>query len=118
MLPVANPLRDPASSENLAPTRSLDTGCAFGMPAPPVPRQLASRRKIVKLIGRAIPLTIGRPCLTKVTAMNRVDAAQIQDFQQDGAVALRELFREWVEPLRAAIERNIAEPSAGARIYP
>ena len=50
--------------------------------------------------------------------MNRVDAAQIQDFQQDGAVALRGLFREWVEPLRAGIERNMAEPSAVARIYP
>jgi ectoine hydroxylase-related dioxygenase (phytanoyl-CoA dioxygenase family) len=55
---------------------------------------------------------------TEVTVMNRIDPAQIQDFQEDGAVALRGLFREWVEPLRAAIERNMAEPSAGARIYP
>jgi ectoine hydroxylase-related dioxygenase (phytanoyl-CoA dioxygenase family) len=88
------------------------------MPAPAARRQLASDGKSVKLGQSDQDPAEWRLCLSKVKTMNRVDATQVQDFQQDGAVALRGLFREWVEPLRTAIERNIAAPSAGARIYP
>jgi ectoine hydroxylase-related dioxygenase (phytanoyl-CoA dioxygenase family) len=43
--------------------------------------------------------------------------AVIEAFEQDGAVVLRGVFAAWVEVLRAGIERNIASPSADARIY-
>ena len=38
------------------------------------------------------------------------DAAAIARFQEDGAVLLRGVFDEWVEPLRAGLERNLAAP--------
>ena len=38
------------------------------------------------------------------------DAAAIDHFQGDGAVLLRGVFDEWVEPLRAGLERNLAAP--------
>lgn len=34
----------------------------------------------------------------------------IEDFQRDGAVLVRGLWKDWVEPLRAGIERNMTEP--------
>lgn len=39
-----------------------------------------------------------------------VTQAQIDAFQRDGAVLIRGLFADWVEPLRAGIARNMAEP--------
>lgn len=42
---------------------------------------------------------------------------QIGAFRRDGAVPLRGVFRDWVESLRAGIERNIAAPSADVRLY-
>jgi ectoine hydroxylase-related dioxygenase (phytanoyl-CoA dioxygenase family) len=42
---------------------------------------------------------------------------QITTFRDDGAVYLPGVFTDWVETLRAGIERNIAEPSADAKIY-
>ena len=36
-------------------------------------------------------------------------AAIIESFRLDGAVLLKGYFRDWVEPLRAGIERNLAE---------
>lgn len=47
----------------------------------------------------------------------KLDAETISAFRHDGAVALRGLFRDWVETLRAGIARNMAEPSADVRIY-
>lgn len=47
----------------------------------------------------------------------RIDAAAIAAYRKDGAVALRGLFKDWVETLRAGIARNMAEPSADVRIY-
>ena len=44
-------------------------------------------------------------------------AEQIADFQRDGAILLRGLFPDWVERLRAGVERNMAAPSADARVY-
>jgi ectoine hydroxylase-related dioxygenase (phytanoyl-CoA dioxygenase family) len=41
----------------------------------------------------------------------------IEAFREDGAAPLRGLFRDWVEILRAGVARNLAEPSADARIY-
>lgn len=41
----------------------------------------------------------------------------IERFQADGAVVLRGVFRDWIEPLRAGVERNLAEPSPLERTY-
>ena len=38
------------------------------------------------------------------------DTAVIDRFQEDGAVLLRGVFDDWVEPLRAGLERNLAAP--------
>ncbi len=38
------------------------------------------------------------------------DPADIETFRRDGVVLLRGAFREWVEPLRAGLERNLAAP--------
>ena len=35
----------------------------------------------------------------------------VEDFQRDGAVLVKGLWKDWVEPLRAGIERNMTEPS-------
>ena len=64
------------------------------MPAPAARRQLASDGKSVKLGQSDQDPAEWRLCLSKVKTMNRVDATQVQDFQQDGAVALRGLFRD------------------------
>jgi len=34
----------------------------------------------------------------------------VADFQRDGVVLVKGLWKDWVEPLRAGIERNMAEP--------
>jgi ectoine hydroxylase-related dioxygenase (phytanoyl-CoA dioxygenase family) len=34
----------------------------------------------------------------------------IEDFQRDGVVLVKGLWKDWVAPLRAGIERNMAEP--------
>ena len=39
-----------------------------------------------------------------------VSAAQVAEFERDGAVLLRGLFAPWVETLRAGVARNMAEP--------
>ena len=44
-------------------------------------------------------------------------AAEAATFQSQGAVALHGVFKDWVEVLRAGIERNIASPGDGVRIY-
>jgi ectoine hydroxylase-related dioxygenase (phytanoyl-CoA dioxygenase family) len=41
----------------------------------------------------------------------------IDAFRRDGAAPIRGVFASWVETLRAGIEKNIASPSADARIY-
>ena len=40
----------------------------------------------------------------------RADTAAIDRFQEDGAVLLRSVFNNWVEPLRAGLERNLKAP--------
>ena len=34
----------------------------------------------------------------------------VEDYQRDGVVLVKGLWKDWVEPLRAGIERNMAEP--------
>ena len=46
-----------------------------------------------------------------------LDADQIAAYRRDGVIVLRGIFRDWVEPLGAGVARNMAEPSAGVRIY-
>jgi ectoine hydroxylase-related dioxygenase (phytanoyl-CoA dioxygenase family) len=43
--------------------------------------------------------------------------ALVKAFRDDGAVVLRGVFRDWVDTLRAGIERNIAAPSPLERTY-
>ena len=38
-------------------------------------------------------------------------AVETQDFARDGVIVLRGLFKDWVAPLRAGIEKLMAEPS-------
>jgi ectoine hydroxylase-related dioxygenase (phytanoyl-CoA dioxygenase family) len=46
-----------------------------------------------------------------------MDQGIVDEFRQNGAVALKGVFTDWVETLQAGIARNMAEPSADARIY-
>lgn len=41
----------------------------------------------------------------------------VERFQSDGAVVLRGVFRDWVEPLRAGIGKLMADPSPLERTY-
>src|SRR5258708_8980510 len=41
----------------------------------------------------------------------------IDSFRADGAVLLKGYFRDWVDTLRAGIERNLAEPGPYQRVY-
>lgn len=41
-------------------------------------------------------------------------AATIEAYQREGSVVLRGAFADWVEPLRAGVERNMREPGAYA----
>ena len=45
------------------------------------------------------------------------DPADIQAFRDDGVLLLRGVFKDWVEVLRAGIEKNIAAPSWRIRRY-
>ncbi len=42
---------------------------------------------------------------------------KIRQFQDSGAVVLRGYFKDWVEPLRQGIEKNLASPSPYVRDY-
>lgn len=46
-----------------------------------------------------------------------VDKDTVSAYLDDGVVLLKGLFTEWVEPLRAGVETNMAEPSADGRRY-
>ena len=43
-----------------------------------------------------------------------VTPQMIEDFQRDGVVLVKGLWKDWVAPLRAGIERNMAEPGPHA----
>jgi ectoine hydroxylase-related dioxygenase (phytanoyl-CoA dioxygenase family) len=46
-----------------------------------------------------------------------VPDAALAAYRRDGVVPLRGAFADWVEPLRAGIARNMAEPGPDVRIY-
>lgn len=41
----------------------------------------------------------------------------VADYRRDGATVLRGAFVDWVERLRAGVERNMAAPGADVRVY-
>ncbi len=43
-----------------------------------------------------------------------LDPATLESYRRDGVVLLRGAFADWVEPLRAGLERNLAAPEAYA----
>lgn len=40
-----------------------------------------------------------------------VTDAMVADYARDGVVLVKGLFADWVEPLRAGVEKNMADPS-------
>lgn len=46
-----------------------------------------------------------------------VDAPTVETYLKDGVVLLRGLFKPWVAPLRAGIEKNMAAPGTDSRRY-
>ena len=40
----------------------------------------------------------------------KLDPQLAEDFEEDGAVLIKGLFRDWVDTIRAGIERNMAKP--------
>src|SRR5438874_13742314 len=55
------------------------------------------------------------PMATRDT--ERVDAATLAAFQENGAVVLRGVFIDWIGRLQAGVEANIAAPGPDVRIY-
>jgi ectoine hydroxylase-related dioxygenase (phytanoyl-CoA dioxygenase family) len=49
--------------------------------------------------------------------MKRLPDETIEAFETDGAVLLKGHFGDWVEPLRAGLARNLAEPGPYQRVY-
>jgi ectoine hydroxylase-related dioxygenase (phytanoyl-CoA dioxygenase family) len=49
-----------------------------------------------------------------VTSTPAVSAADVEAYQREGSVVLRGVFADWVEPLRAGVERNMREPGTYA----
>ncbi len=47
-------------------------------------------------------------------AAYNVSPAQIEAFQRDGVLLIKQAFVDWVEPLRAGLQRNLDEPAAYA----
>src|SRR5262245_21306719 len=62
------------------------------------------------------PEIAGMPRMSTTAAIAVTDS-DVAAFRADGAVLLRGFFSDWVETLRAGVARNIASPSADARIY-
>ncbi len=40
----------------------------------------------------------------------RLDQSQIDDFETNGAVLIKGMFADWVDTIRAGIEKNMADP--------
>jgi ectoine hydroxylase-related dioxygenase (phytanoyl-CoA dioxygenase family) len=49
--------------------------------------------------------------------MSRPDREIVDDFGRDGAVVLRGLFSDWLDPLRAGLDAIMAAPSPLERVY-
>ena len=50
-------------------------------------------------------------------SLPEISPQQVDDFQHDGVLLLRGVFRGWVQTLAEGIEANMADPSADVRIY-
>src|SRR5690348_16386641 len=64
-------------------------------------------------VSRRPDMTVTEPA----TALPTLPPQTVETFRVDGAVLLKGYFRDWVEPLRAGIERNLAEPGPFQRVY-
>jgi hypothetical protein len=40
----------------------------------------------------------------------QLEPSQITDFETDGAILIKGLFRDWVDIIQAGIEKNMADP--------
>ena len=49
--------------------------------------------------------------------MSRLLEADIQEFQQAGAIVLRGVFTEWVDTLRKGVDGNMAAPGEFSKTY-
>ncbi len=49
--------------------------------------------------------------------MSVIDAARIEDFQRNGVLLLKGVFGDWIETLRAGVERNMNDPGPYGREY-
>lgn len=47
----------------------------------------------------------------------QLDEKTVSDFRENGVTLLRGAFADWVEILRAGIDRNLREPAPDARVY-
>ena len=46
-----------------------------------------------------------------------MDKAVVKSFRERGAVVLRDVFKEWIEPLRNGVAKNMEAPGPDVRIY-
>ena len=51
------------------------------------------------------------------TATNLVSDEQVSDFRRSGAIVLRGVFSDWVDPLREGVEKNMADPGPYTKGY-
>ena len=49
--------------------------------------------------------------------MTDVDVRTVETFQRDGVVLLQGVFRDWIDRLRAGVERNLRDPGPFGRDY-
>jgi ectoine hydroxylase-related dioxygenase (phytanoyl-CoA dioxygenase family) len=68
------------------------------------------------VVSWSIEVTETIDTMHTVADVNVTDS-DVAAFRADGAVVLRSVFTDWVETLRAGIERNIAAPGVDVRIY-
>ncbi len=64
-----------------------------------------------RLLGARRCLSTARRCSATL-----LQAAEVGQFRADGAVCVRGLLRDWVDTVRAGIDRNMAEPGPHVEI--
>jgi ectoine hydroxylase-related dioxygenase (phytanoyl-CoA dioxygenase family) len=52
-----------------------------------------------------------------MAALDTITRADAETYARDGVVVVRGAFRDWMDVLRAGVERDLAEPGPGVRIY-
>lgn len=90
----------------------------------PVPQSTLAPRGVARACFLAHTAIIGAAITneTESSAMHEsgeveIEAEAIADFQADGVCVVRGLFTDWVETLRAGVERNLTEPGPYVRRY-